>query len=65
MKRYASFIVDLHDGLVEALRECEELAFHHEEERSVPFKHYKRVVEMLSHVEERRKWWDDVQASQK
>ena len=59
MKNYASFIRELHDELIEAVRESEEWQFHHAERGIPEFTHYDRLVVMLSHVGERRMWYDN------
>ena len=57
MKKYGPFLIDLHDALVAALMDAENLEMHHAATGSAEEKHYRRLVEVLSHIEERYKWY--------
>ena len=61
MKKYAAFIREAHDELTLALAEAENMGFHHAAEGTPEAQQYKRLVEVISHVEERRVWYDDTE----
>ena len=58
MEKYGAFIRDLHDQLMDMVREAENMGFHHDEPESKFYAHYARLVELASHARERREWYD-------
>ena len=65
MNKYRSFLIELGQSMIDALGECENLGFHHCVDDSPEFKHYLRLVTMVSHVAERLGNYDYIKAKGK
>ena len=61
MEKYGTFIFTLVRALQEGIRVCENAEWHHLPAESERFHHFSRMVEVLSHAEERWRWWVDNQ----
>ena len=58
MKNYETFLSGAHEDLVEMLRECEVMEFHHKPVGSSECEHYNRVRTLLGHLSERIEHWN-------
>ena len=62
MSPFRAFLVHLAETLMEALRQAENLQWHHEDESSSAFQTYLRLMTMLHEVQERGRRYDYVKA---
>ena len=55
---YRKFLVLLRNEMQQSVQELENLEWHHCEEGSVEWRHYKRCVELESHASQRIEFYD-------
>ena len=65
MKSYRSFLISLGSEMLEALRECENLEYHHKGEATPEFQHYLRLATWLDELATRLAYYDDVKAKKR
>ena len=62
MRSYSTFIRKLEDEMVEAVRQVENLEWHHLPERTDEYQHYVRLLTWATEVSERRVRFDYIKA---
>jgi len=58
MDHYKQFLKRLLTDTVQAVADCENMGFHHEEEGTVEFLHYLRCTTWAQELTERQRWYD-------
>ena len=59
LQKYRVFLMELHDGLVAAMAECENLEWHHLPNDTPEFVHYLQLVKWATEVMVRKEWYDN------
>ena len=60
---YRVFLGKLNEQLQKAIGEAENQEWHHFEEGTMPWEHYRNLVNWESEVQQRMDWYDDIKAS--
>ena len=62
IKSYRTFLLELGQELLEALRDCENYGWHHSEASTPEWQHYNRLFTWLDELSERASYYDHVKA---